>query len=217
MPLSKRQKREKKKRDEAKTKATRTRTNQMLPANIKDIIADAIHQAVTEIIDAVEASGGGTPLRVDAKMKGRCLYYATAAWYLTGDILGQEFELQMGSLGVGIGNEQMMKIDFEAGGMEKRSFHMWIARDTSVGVEIVDLTSRFFKDWTTQAGHPWNRSDLPNYLWDSAKAIIAKHDVWHKSYSARAQAMLDQNEAHITAIRARARRLVQQRLTSSGS
>jgi len=215
MPLSKRQKREKKKRDEAKMKAKRARTNQMLPLNIKDIIAESIHQAVTEIIDAFEASGGGTPLKADAKMKGRCLYYATAAWYLTGDILGQEFELQMGSLGVGIGNEQMMKIDFEAGGMEKRSFHMWIARDTSVGVETVDLTSRFFKDWTTEAGHPWDRADLPNYLWDSPKAIISKHDVWYKPYSASAQAMLDQNEALIDAIRAHARQLVQQRLTSS--
>jgi hypothetical protein len=190
--------------------------DELPPRVVTDVISESIDHSVTDIIGAIEAASGTAPLRADAKIKGRCLYYTAAAWYVNEIVLEREYHIQIGSLEIQIASNEMLKIDSEAGGLDARSFHMWLAAEHVAGPELVDLTSRFFKLWAVQIGAQWTRPDLPDYLWDHARRIADKYQVNYKTNTVDAekiQPMLDANDQCITAIVERSLDLINQRRT----
>jgi hypothetical protein len=153
-----------------------------LPSKLAmDAIADAVHTAVTNVFDEIEATGGNTqPLTPSAKIKGRCLYYAAVGQWVASAILGRDYCVQVGSLMVKTGDESMLKIDAAGGGVAARRFHMWMAADDGGFIEFVDFTSRFFKDWAGEVGAKWERDDLPPYVWGRQKDISDQQGVFYQ-------------------------------------
>ena len=148
---------------------------------VMDAIADSLHAAVNNVFDELEREGADTgPATQNSKMMGRCLYYAAAGQFVASVILGRDYCVQVGSLGVTTGGENMVKIDAANGGVAARRFHMWLGADDGGLVEYVDFTSRFFQEWTLAAGATWEREDLPSYVWGIQKDIRERHGIYYQ-------------------------------------
>jgi len=148
---------------------------------VMEAIAESLHAAVTNVFDELEKAGVDTgPLTQNAKIKGRCLYYAAAGQYVASTILGRDYWVQVGSLGITTTSDTMVKIDAANGGVAARRFHMWLGADDGGLVEFVDFTSRFFKDWAFESGSKWEREDLPAYIWGRQKDLRELHGVYYQ-------------------------------------
>jgi hypothetical protein len=183
---------------------------------IMDAVADSMYEAVTSVFSEIEKAGLDTGTQTPAaKMKGLCMYYAAAGQYVADAIVGREYFVQVGSLGIEVGNGMMMKIDAADGGVAARRFHMWLAADTGAGLEYVDFTSRYFKEWSVASGSTWERGDVPNYLWGKQKDIREQHGVHYQieiSAEPDADKAVTANDAIIEEIRKRATALAKKRL-----
>lgn len=209
-----------KKNREANLKATaaealKPKVGALPDKRVMDAIAESVHIAVTDVIDEIERSGGAQPLTPNAKFKGRCFYYAAAGQYIASVILGRDYCVQVGSLGVETGNGMMVKIDAANGGVAARRFHMWLAADDAGFNEYVDFTSRFFKSWATETDAKWERDDLPPYLWGKLNDITEQHGVHYKyerSEESETNRMARANEKIVDAIAEKAIAIARKRL-----
>lgn len=183
---------------------------------VMDAIADSLHAAVNNVFDELEQAGADTrPATQDASIKGQCLYYAAAGQYVASLILGRDYCVQVGSLGVMLDGESMLKIDAAIDGVAARRFHMWLGADDGGLVEHVDFTSRFFKEWALQAGAKWEREDLPAYLWGNQKEIREQHGVsfqYEIDQEAEADKLITANEAVVDRIVEQAISIAKKRL-----
>jgi hypothetical protein len=174
---------------------------------IKDVIAEAMHASVNSVFKEIEDAGlAPPPVNPHAKMMGRCLYYAGAGQYLATKLLKRDYCVVAGSLTVQTGPETAMKIDAANGGIERRSFHMWLAADDGGIIDYIDFTSGFYKDWAQQSKCAWERDDVPSYIWGTAKEIH-QHQVHLKdepSEDAAGNRVIEENEKVIALIVKRA-------------
>lgn len=181
-----------------------------------EAIADAVHEAVTNVFAEMEAAGQNLQAQTaSAKIKGRCLYYAAAGQYVTSIILGRDYCVQVGSLGVKTDADNMIKIDAANGGVAARRFHMWLAADDGGFVEYVDFTARFFKEWANEVGAKWDRDDLPPYVWGKQKDIAEQHGVLYKveiDEEPEADQLVKANEAVVDRIVNQATTIARKRL-----
>ena len=189
---------------------------QLPDKSVMDVIAESLHTAVTEVFDEIEKAGADTrPMTENAKIRGRCLYYAAAGQYIATTFLGRDYRVQVGSLGVTTADDLMLTIDAAQDGIANRRFHMWLGADDGGFIEFVDFTSRFFKGWADETGAKWEREDLPPYVWGSQKDIREKHGVFYKHEIAEepeAEKLINANEKIIDAIVKRAQAIASKKL-----
>lgn len=189
---------------------------QLPDKQVMDVIAESLHEAVTTVFDELEQAGVDTGTAThNAKIKGRCLYYAGAGQHVAERILGRQYWVQVGSLGVSTDSEKMFKIDAANGGVAARRFHMWFGTDEGGVPEFVDFTSRFFKEWASDSGINWERDGLPDYLWGSQIDFAEKHGVYYKlepAEEAEADKQIQVNQKILDVIEERAVALAIKRL-----
>jgi hypothetical protein len=120
--------------------------------------AEATHRAVSEVsgTDGFE----------------RCLYYAVAGYALLAD---QGWTIQVGEMVIvadpvkGLGNGGGVIFGM-AKDVWNGDYHAWLGRDNGSKIEIVDFTSRHYRQYCETAnGNPaqWNRPDPPMWLWNA--------------------------------------------------
>lgn len=138
-------------------------------------IADAVHQAVCEVL-------GGDGF-------GKCAYYARPGALVAACMTGHEYAIQAGSMhvctddddpGMGLGMVPAMS---DYSGLE---FHAWFMRvppgivageiitgEAAQNIEVADLGMRHYRRMAEAAGITWNRAQLPPYYWGSFSGLAS--------------------------------------------
>jgi hypothetical protein len=154
-----------------------------LPEHTRPAIAGAVHQAVCEVTGTDGAK--------------HCAAYAMAGHLIANVIAGRRdaYVFQAGRVHVFTGNvdedgaELALEMDPAKTGYSDLEFHDWFTRvpagvprsgtwtsisgAESESVELVDLSLRHFPQLVAEAGLPWNRLDLPPFLWGRPAAFQA--------------------------------------------
>jgi hypothetical protein len=159
--------------------------DELPPVEFRDRVAAAVHQAVQEVT--------GTDGR------GLCGLYATAG-AATLNVLsdGLMWVWQAGSFRVQATREgDCLAWDAERGGVRAFEYHAWIIRvhqrakcnlggiaageavclGDGSGAEVVDLTSRFYREHAAGIGLTWDMPEPPPYIWGWQNELHKEHRV----------------------------------------
>jgi len=141
------------------------RRDDLLPSQAdRERVADAVHRAIEE------RSWGR-----DIHPGCLCSYYAHAGAQVAAVVLGAPYRAAVGSIRVRVSRRWFWQVG-AAGGPLDGQFHCWFMRDHGRRrVEVVDLTSRYYRELAETCGLPWDRRDVPDFVWGWADELFAEH------------------------------------------
>jgi hypothetical protein len=140
--------------------------DRQLPSHaLRGQVASAIHRAV------LERNWGGA-----ANLARLCTYYAHSGLIVLRSVIDPAYELGVGSIRLRVSPDWYWQVGLLDDDVRQGEFHCWIRRDHGGGrQEVIDFTSRYYRQLAETCGLPWDRTDTPPFVWGWLDEVASRH------------------------------------------
>lgn len=144
-------------------------------------VASAVHRAV------IERNWGGP-----ANLSRLCTYYAHSGLIVLREVIDPTYQLGVGSIRLRVSPDWYWQVGLLDSDVSRGEFHCWLMRDHDNGrQEVVDFTSRYYRQLAETCGLPWDRPDTPPFAWGWADEIFSRHRLQLRDDPPRAQRLAE--------------------------
>jgi hypothetical protein len=137
--------------------------SEKLPEQVRDRIANAVHQVILEWKGEVLASQA-------------CMFYALVGVGVLRRLTGEDYTVQAGSFSARITDDTVFAFDATVPETRGFEYHAWLARplDMSDEAEIIDFSARHYYTQARRFGYNPTLPPPPDYIWSSVSRLKAE-------------------------------------------